>query len=202
MLLLTFFVAFVINFAGYIPLGNINLTTIQISVNRGIRQAVYFIITFALVDTVSTFILMNFAEWFASHKDWLKLLDYLLIAIFLVLGYSSWHSSGHPKNVEFRRRDSIRYGIILGIFNPMQIPFWMIGGTYLISHRWITTEGPGLQLFSLGAGCGAFGCLYLFARFARYIQDRFALSTKIINRSIAIIFLALAVVHVVKVAVG
>lgn len=199
MLLLTFLVAFIINFAGYIPLGNINLTTVQLSVNRGMKQTLYFLITFACIDTLSTYILMSFAEWFAGHQNWLRVLDYLLITVFVIMGYLSWYTSTHPKAVKYRKRDSIRYGIILGIFNPMQIPFWMIGGTYLISHHWITTQGPGLELFSLGAGLGAFCCLYLFARFARYIQEKFALSTKIINRSIAVVFFVLAAIHLVKV---
>lgn len=199
MLLQTFLVAVIINFLGYIPLGNINLTTIQISVNKGLKQALYFIITFAVMDIILTYILMRFAEWFAEHESWWNVLDYLLIMVFLILGTLSWYSSTHTKEVSVRSMDSVRYGIILGIFNPMQIPFWMIGGTYLLSHNWITSDGLGLESFALGAGIGAFSSLFLFARFARYIQARFALSTRVINRSIAIIFYALALIHVVVV---
>ncbi|WP_423147653.1 lysine transporter LysE [Rubrolithibacter danxiaensis] len=198
MLFLTFFVAIVINFFGYIPLGNINLTTVQIAVNRGVKQALYFITTFSIVEGFCTYVLMRFAEWFASNEKWLYLLDWILIVVFLILGFLSLRASTHPKQVQFRKRDSVRYGIILGIFNPMQIPFWMIGGTYLISHHWITTAGWGLQIFSIGAAIGAFICLYLFVRFARYIQDKFALSNRIINRSIAFVFFLLAALHIIK----
>ncbi|PWG78684.1 LysE family transporter [Pararcticibacter amylolyticus] len=198
MLLLTFLVAVAVNFLGYIPLGNINLTTVQISVNRGLKQALYFTGTFAVMDVLITYILMRFAEWFAGHKNWWHFLDYLLIVVFLVMGYMSWHASTHQKKVEYKAHESIRYGIVLGIFNPMQIPFWMIGGTYLISHGWITTEGAGIELFAIGAGLGAFLCLFLFARFARYIQEKFALSARIINRSIAFVFFTLAAIHVLK----
>lgn len=200
MFFLTFLVAVVMNFVGYIPFGNINLTTVQISVNRGIKQAVYFITTFSIVDILCTYALMSFAEWFASHADWLNYLDFVLIAIFLIMGFISWNTAEHPKEVEYRRRDSIRYGVILGIFNPMQIPFWMIGGTYLISENWITTEGWGLEIFSVGAGLGAFLSLYLFARFAKYIQEKFALSAKVINKSIACVFFLLALIHIIKLA--
>ena len=198
MILLTFVVAVVINFIGYIPFGNINLTTVQISVNRGIKQALYFIVAFSIVDIFFTYGLMRFAEWFASHEEWLNLLDWVLIAIFMIMAYISWNAADHPKEVTYRKRDSVKYGIVLGIFNPMQIPFWMIGGTYLISNQWITTEGTGLEFFALGAGVGAFLSLYLFARFARYIQNRFALSARVINRSIAVIFIVLGLIHVIK----
>ncbi len=200
MILLTFLVAVVINFVGYIPFGNINLTTVQISVNRGIKQALYFITTFSIVDILFTYTLMRFAAYFSRHEKWLHLLDWVLIVIFLIMGVASWSSGGNPKKLTYRSRDSVKYGLILGVFNPMQIPFWMIGGTYLISHNWITTAGWGLELFSIGAGLGAFSCLYLFARCAKYIQNRFALSARVINKSIAVIFFILAAIHIVKLA--
>lgn len=200
MLLLTFLVAIVVNFVGYIPLGNINLTAMQISINKGMKQALIFITTFSIIEGIFTYVLMRFAEWFAEKKAFLHWLGWILVAVFIVMGVVSWLQSKKEmvQQEEIRKRDSIRTGILLGIFNPMIIPFWMIGGTYLIAKNWITTVTPGLELFALGAAIGSFICLYLFARFAQYIQKRFSFSSKIINRSIAIIFFALAVFQVCK----
>lgn len=141
---------------------------------------------------------MRFAEWFAQHEELLIYLDRILVCVFVTLGTMSLRAADHPKEVVFKKRDSIRYGVILGIFNPMQIPYWMIGGTYLISHNWITTKGWGLEVFGVGAAIGAFLCLYTFAKFAKYIQERFALSNRIINRTIAVVFFALALFHIGK----
>ncbi len=199
MIFLTFWVAVVINFVGYVPVGNINLTAVQISVNRGLKQALYFVTTFSVVEGFFTYVLMRFAEWFAQHKELLIYLDWILIVVFLTLAVVSLRAANHPKEVEFKKRDSIRYGVILGVFNPMQIPYWMIGGTYLISHEWITTKGWGLEIFGVGAAIGAFLCLYMFAKFATYIQDRFALSNRIINRTIAVVFFLLAAFHISKI---
>jgi threonine/homoserine/homoserine lactone efflux protein len=200
MFLLTFIVAIVVNFVGYLPFGNINLTAVQISVNKGMKQALVFILTFSIFEACFTYVLMRFAEWFATKKDLIHWLDWILIAVFIILGTSSWSTAKKElkKNTNHRKRDSIKTGIILGIFNPMQIPFWMIGGTYLISHQWITTEGFGLEIFAVGAAIGAFSALYLFAKFAQYIQNKFALSHQIINKSVACIFFALAIIHIVK----
>ncbi len=200
MLLLTFFVAIVVNFVGYIPLGNINLTTMQISINKGINQALIFILSFSVVEGVFTYILMRFAAFFASKKDFLHWLDWILLAVFLIMGTISLLQAKKKmiKNEEFRKRDSIRTGIILGIFNPMIIPYWMIGGTYLIANHWIATEVPGLEIFALGAAIGSFLCLYLFAKFAQYIQNRFSFSNIFINRSIAILFYCLAIFQTIR----
>lgn len=80
----------------------------------------------------------------------------------------------------------------------MQVPFWMICGTYLIMHEWIEVNNLALIIFSIGSAAGAFLCLFLYARFARYIQSKFALSTKLINTAIAILFFSLAGYHLVK----
>ncbi|RYZ78406.1 MAG: lysine transporter LysE, partial [Moraxellaceae bacterium] len=43
MLFLTLFLGIILNLIGYIPPGNINLTVVQITITRGIKQALYFI---------------------------------------------------------------------------------------------------------------------------------------------------------------
>ncbi|RKD13182.1 lysine transporter LysE [Pelobium manganitolerans] len=203
MLLLTFFVAVVVNFVGYIPLGNINLTAMQISINKGLKQVLVFATSFALVEGVFTYVLMRFAEWFASKESFMVVLEWAMVAIFLLMGFLSLRHSKKerkPKEV-LKKRDSIRTGIILGVFNPMIIPFWTIGGTYLIAHDWITTEGFGLEVFAVGASVGSFSCLYLFGRFAQYIQNKFAFSNRVINKSIALMFFGLAVLQTLRLTV-
>jgi len=80
----------------------------------------------------------------------------------------------------------------------MQIPFWMITGTYLITHEWIEFGKLALFIFSIGSAAGAFLCLFLYAKFAKFIQSKFALSTRFINTGIAVLFFAFAAYHVVK----
>nr|WP_294898030.1 LysE family transporter [uncultured Pedobacter sp.] len=200
MLLLTFFVAVIVNFVGYIPLGNINLTAMQISINKGLKQVVIFATSFALVEGIFTYILMRFAEWFATKKDFLVWLEWIMIGIFLLMGTLSYlQSKKKPKAMDdVKKRDSIKTGILLGIFNPMIIPFWTIGGTFLIAHHWIATEGIALIIFAIGASIGSFGCLYLFGRFAQYIQNKFSFSHRVINRIIACMFFGLAILQTVR----
>ncbi len=201
MLFVNLIVAIVVNFVGYLPFGNINLTAVQISVNKGMKQALVFITTFSVFEAFFTYLLMRFAEWFAEKEHLIYWLDWILVFIFIVLGINSWSNSKKEfkKAETHRKRDSIRTGILLGLFNPMQIPFWMIGGTYLISNNWISTDGLGLEIFGVGAAIGAFLALYLFAKFARYIQEKFSLSSKVINKSVAIIFFILVVIQLTKI---
>lgn len=198
MIFLTFFLGLIANFIGYIPPGNINLTLVRITINRGMKQALEFIIAFSVVEFVFTFFIMHAAKWLSAQVHLDVVIDWIMFALFLVLGIITWLARNKPPKANYSEHASIKYGILLGFINPMQVPFWMICGTYLITHEWIEINNFALIIFSTGSAAGAFLCLFLYARFAQYIQSKFALSTKIINTAIAILFFSLAGYHLVK----
>lgn len=198
MIFLTFFLAIFCNFIGYIPPGNINLTLVQITINRGIRQAVYFISAFSVVEFFFTLLIMYGASWLSHQMKLGTIIDWVMVVLFTVLGFVTWRSRNEQPSNDYSDKDSIKYGIILGIVNPMQIPFWLITGTYLITHEWIETSGFELVIFSLGSAAGAFLCLYIYAKSATFIKTKFALSNKMINEGIAILFWSFAGYHIIK----
>jgi threonine/homoserine/homoserine lactone efflux protein len=198
MIFLTFFLGLIVNFIGYIPPGNINLTLVQITINRGMKQALQFIVAFSCIEFFFTFFIMHAAEWLSSQMHLSTIIDWVMVIMFGTLGTITWLGRKKPPKPHYSQHESIKYGIILGFLNPMQIPFWMIAGTYLITHEWIVTGNLALTIFSIGSAGGAFLCLYIYGHFARYIQSKFELSTKAINTGIALLFFAFAAYHVVK----
>jgi len=198
MIFLTFFIGLFANFIGYVPPGNINLTLVQITVNRGLRQALLFIISFSCVELFFTYFIMHAAKWLSGQVKLDMVIDWVMVVLFGVLGAITWmHRKKMPKT-NYSNTESIRYGIMLGFLNPMQVPFWIITGTYLITHRWVLDGRLALVIFSLGAAAGAFLALFLYAKFAGYIKTKFDLSTRLINTGIALLFFSFAAYHVVK----
>jgi threonine/homoserine/homoserine lactone efflux protein len=199
MLFLTLFLGIVINMLGYIPPGNINLSVVQITITRGIRQALYFIGAFSFVEVLFTFGVMRFVQWLSSEINLENSIDIVMIVMFGVLGVITWRSRKEMPKEDYSKKDSIKYGLLLGVVNPMQIPYWLFVGTYLIEHEWIDIGYLSLSIFSIGSGLGAALALYGFARFAQYIKDKFALSSYIVSKSIALLFFALSAYHICKV---
>ncbi|ACU05743.1 LysE family transporter [Pedobacter heparinus] len=199
MLFLTLFLGIVLNMVGYIPPGNINLTVVQITITRGIRQALYFIFAFSTVEILFTFGVMRFVQWLSSEINLENTIDVVMVFMFGILGVLTWKSRKEMPKADYSKKDSIRYGMLLGVINPMQIPYWLFVGTYLISHEWIDIGYLSLSVFSIGSGVGAALALYGFARFAQYIQEKFALSSYIVNKSIALLFFALSAYHIGKI---
>lgn len=198
MLFLTLFLGLILNSIGYIPPGNINLTVVQITVNRGIKQALYFIGAFSAVEMLFTFGVMRFVQWLSSEIKLGDIIDGVMILVFLILGIVTWRSRKEMPKADYSKKDSIRYGMLLGVLNPMQIPYWLFVGTYLISHEWINTGYLSLSIFSIGSGIGAAIALYGFARFSAYIQRKFTLNNYTLNKGIALLFFALSGYHIVK----
>jgi threonine/homoserine/homoserine lactone efflux protein len=198
MFVLTFFVGLIANFIGYIPPGNINLTLTQLTINRGMNQAMRFIIAFSSVEFIFTFFVMHAARWISQQPHISTIIDWVMIVLFSTLGTITWLNRNKPPKAEYSSQESVRYGILLGFLNPMQIPFWMIAGTYVITHNWILAGHVALVIFSLGSAAGAFLCLLAYAKSAVYIQNKFALSTRVINTSIAILFFGFAAYHLIK----
>lgn len=198
MIFLTFFIGLIANFIGYIPPGNINLTVVQITISRGLKQSLQFIIAFSSVEFFFTYFIMHAARWLSGELRLDTVIDWVMTVLFLVLGIITWKNRNNPPETSYSKHDSIKYGIVLGFLNPMQVPFWIVTGTYLITHEWILTGRIALVIFSIGSAAGAFLCLFIYARFARYVKEKFELSTKVIDSSIAILFFAFAAYHVFK----
>jgi threonine/homoserine/homoserine lactone efflux protein len=198
MIVLTIFLGLVVNFIGYIPPGNINLTLVQITINRGMKQALQFITAFSCVELFFTYGIIHAAEWLSHQLELGVIIDWIMVVLFTTLGTVTWINRKKSPKTNYSKYQSIKYGLILGVVNPMQIPFWMIAGTYLITHGWIITGTWPLILFSAGSALGAFLCLLVYAQSANYIQSKFELSTKLINTCIAVLFFSFAAYHVVK----
>lgn len=198
MIFLTFFIGLIANFIGYIPPGNINLTLVQLTINRGIKQALQFITAFSCVEFFFTYFIMHAADWLHQQMHLDTIIDFVMIVLFTTLGIITWKHRNAPPKTTYSDKESIKYGIVLGFLNPMQVPFWLIAGTYVITHEWIVDGRLGLFVFSMGSAAGAFLCLFLYAKFATYIQSKFALSTKLINTGIALLFFSFSIYHIVK----
>src|SRR5690606_19299281 len=114
-----------------------NLTVVQITITRGLRQALYFIMAFSTVEIFFTFGVMRFVQWLSSEIKLDNIIDVIMVFMFGILGVITWRSRKEMPKADYSKKDSIKYGLILGVVNPMQIPYWLFVGTYLISHEWI-----------------------------------------------------------------
>jgi threonine/homoserine/homoserine lactone efflux protein len=197
-------IGLVVSFAGSVPPGAINLTAIKISLEKGFSSVLTFASAAALVEFFYGLIAVYGAEFLMRYPHMNQIIEYITMALFLVLGvYYIFSSSSlapqkniaEPTSLKSLQSRSTAFmkGLTLGIFNPLCIPFWLAYTSYLQMRQWIHL-GPATSFFYVaGIAAGAFAALVLFGLLGRKINDNLQFSSQVINRTIGSILIVLAV---------
>lgn len=170
-----FAVAFAFSFMGSVPPGTINLSVLQLGLERKLSVATRFAIAASLVEYPYGWISVKFATFIMSTPS--IVLNFQLISgtVMVVLGILNLWSASKPATFSARFSNSgFRRGMILGILNPMAIPFWIAMTTYLKSQHWIDlTSQANLHSYLVGIVAGALTLLLLLSHLAGRVAPFF-----------------------------
>jgi len=168
-LIAIFLIAFLFSFIGSIPPGTLNVTVLWMALDEKMNLAVRFSAAAAIVEYPYGWIALRFADIITANSyisQNLKLISGCAMIIFGCLSLSSGKSTG-----DFRKRldsSGFRKGLLLGILNPMAIPFWIGVTAYLESLHWIVLKDTlTVQAYLFGICAGAFALLMLVALTAK-----------------------------------
>ena len=172
-----FFLGFIFSFIGSIPPGTLNLTVLQLGLEKKIKTALRFAVAVAIVEYPYAWIGVHF-EYLISDSP-VIVENFELIAATVMLGlaaYNLFPSKKAPTGFAKKFNESgFRRGFILSILNPMAIPYWMAFTAYMKLHGWIElTTAAMLHVYVFGTAVGAMALLSLLIFFANklapYVQ--------------------------------
>ena len=81
-----FFVGALISFLGQLPLGNMNLTATQLSVQENYRNAWKYGLGIVLVEIIYLRLALTGMDWVVEHKVLFTIMGWLTVIVFVVLG--------------------------------------------------------------------------------------------------------------------
>ncbi|VXD18669.1 LysE family transporter [Marinoscillum sp. 108] len=190
-----FIIAFVVSYLGSIPPGTINITSMQLSVQNH-RRAAFF---FALAASITEFIYAGVTvrlQLFLSEKPFFTEYFQIITALaMLALGVANLLTKTNSqsllsKTTTPKGRNGFKLGVILGVLNPLTIPFWLAVTAYLQNHRLISLSGVNFWLYLSGISIGTFALLLtvnrLGARFTNIADNQL-----LVHRLPGIIFILL-----------
>jgi threonine/homoserine/homoserine lactone efflux protein len=192
---------FVTSFIGSIPLGTINATVIRLSLTENKRTILRFIAGATLAELIYSFIAVHFSGFLLTIPKLDFYIRLVSIPIFILLGlyyFFSKPKTNHPTTAGTYRNLFLQ-GLMLGLLNPLQVPFWLAYGTYLISAGWINKGFFPLNIFIIGIISGSFTLLYLVAKFSSNYKSKLKLKDTTINQVTGGILIFLALYEVVKI---
>lgn len=197
-----FLVGMIVSFIGSIPLGSVNLSTLQVTVEKNARAGMAFALGATLIELVYSFIAIRFSGFILENHDVEFYIQLVAIPAFIALSIHSFRKKPGVKNTASAGdKSSFVKGVIIGLVNPLQIPFWVAYGTYLLSQNWIENDSFYLNWFVFGIISGTFLLLTMVVMLSKVLQSRMNFQKINMNKAIGSIFLVMAIWQIVSMAV-
>jgi threonine/homoserine/homoserine lactone efflux protein len=186
-----------ISFLGALPLGTLNITALQIAIQKGNRSAWQFAGGVALVEILYVRLSLTGISWVMKHTVWFDRLQWVSVFVFLVLGLVQLRQSFRPSQTAKAKSVSAGWppwalGLFLSAVNPVQIPFWFLWSTSLTASGWLIAEESYYLFYLLGIGTGTLLAMGLFIIGGKKIARRIGLEQKILQRVVGIVFILTA----------
>ena len=174
-ILLNFLLSFVFSFMGSIPPGTLNLSIIQLGLENKINIAWRFALAACLIEYPYAWLAVVFEGLITSSPVIVKNFQLITAFVMILLGIINLRAVNKPSTVITKFNNSgFRRGIVLGILNPLAMPFWIAVTAYLKSQHWIDLSSTlGLHSYLLGVSLGGLTLLILFAYLAKKVVSGF-----------------------------
>jgi threonine/homoserine/homoserine lactone efflux protein len=192
LVLINFIVAFSFSFVGTIPPGTLNLSILQLGLENRITIAWRFALAAALIEYPYAWLAVKFERLITSSPLFEENAQLFTAVVMTVLGIFNLMAPEKPSRFTQKFNNSgFRRGFLLGVLNPLALPFWVATTAYLNSQEWIDISTPlGLQGYLVGVCAGTLTLFILLIYLAKKIASRFTHSV-LIKKVPGIILLAL-----------
>ena len=175
-----FLMAFIFSFLGSIPPGTLNLTVLQLGLEKKTNIALRFAVAAALIEYPYAWLAVACENLITSSPVILDNFKLISAVVMILLGILNIRSVQRPSVLtEKFQKSGFRRGIVLSILNPLVLPFWIAITAFLSVQGWIKISS-GIQLHSylLGVSLGAFALLILVAYLAKWMTPFFGANSK------------------------
>jgi threonine/homoserine/homoserine lactone efflux protein len=150
--------AFLISFMGSLPVGTLNVSVADLSINMGAAAAVQFGIGAMLVEVLVVRIALVTVRKLEGLHTLLRFFKGLTCAIILLVAALSleaaWHMRKPGVAIPFAGHMPFVSGLLLSLINPLHLPFWMGWTAVLKSRKTLTDSRSDYNLFVIAIGCG------------------------------------------------
>lgn len=176
----------------------------QISISDGAWTAIQFSLGSLLAEMIYVRLSLVAMDWVRKNEFLFKILEWVTLAIVIVLAVSSFHAAMTPSQKESIVLSStlpkILIGFTMSAVSPAQIPFWFGWSTVLLTKKILLPKANHYNLYILGIGLGTLigNCVFIFG--GRLVALKLQNSHKVINFVIGGIFVVTALIQIWKMA--
>ena len=196
------FTGLFISFLGTLPLGTLNIASMQIAVTDGIGQAMYFALGVLLVEIIYVRISLVAMDWVRKQKRLFRILEWVTLMIIVALAIASFVAAASPgerKNIILSNNvHRFVLGVMMSAVNPMQIPFWFGWSTVLLNKGILMAANTNYNFYVAGIGIGTIAGFMVFIFGGNYLISAIKDKQYIMNWVIGRVLLVTAIIQLYK----
>lgn len=185
---------FIISFLGQLPLGNMNLTATQLSLQENYKNAWKYGLGVVVVEVIYLRLALTGMDWVVEHKVLFTVMGWVTVIVFVVLGVLAFvmaRKQTRAKKGLLLNNQMNRFllGVVVSGINPAQIPFWFLWSTQLLDSKVLLPTTAQFNLFTAGAGLGSLAGLAVYIHGGKWMITKLKTSNKGLNIFIGIVFI-------------
>lgn len=198
-----FFWGMLISFLGCLPLGTLNVTAMQISLQESVKNALLFSLGCLLVEMFYVRLSLMGIEWIQKQVKLMRIMEWLTLAIMVALAVGSFMAAlkdGHNQKNEVLNNNLHRFllGMLMSSVSPAQIPFWFGWSSVLFQKGVLQPVLKQYNFYIVGIGLGTLLGNAVFIFGGQLIAKNISGSQAYINWCIGGVFALTALIQTVK----
>ena len=189
-----FFIGSLISFLGQLPLGNMNLTATQLSVQENFRNAWKYGVGIVIVEVIYLRLALTGMDWVVEHKVLFTIMGWITVVVFVVLGILAFviarrQTSAKKGLLLNNKMDRFLLGVVVSGLNPAQIPFWFLWSTQLLNSKVLMPTTAQFNIFTAGAGLGSLAGLAVYIHGGKWLIAKLKTSNRGLNIFMGVVFI-------------
>jgi threonine/homoserine/homoserine lactone efflux protein len=192
---LNIFISYAFSFLGSLTPGTVNLSVLQSGLDHKSSVAIRMAAGAALVEYFYAWIAVSFELLIRSSPMIVANMQLITAIVMSALGLINiFYSHGPGKPKENKQPKGFLRGLVLGVLNPLAIPYWTGATAYFKSQDWIDlSTSTGLHTYLLGVSLGVFSLLLLVTFGARKLSKIMLDKHSVIRKIPGYLMLALGI---------
>lgn len=184
---------FCVSLLGTLPLGTLNATALQISLQQGVCAALQFSMAVVLVEGVYLSLTLYAVAWVQSRLKLLHYLQYMTILVFFAIAFTYAYKAYQPTantSALANAQHTWLHGLTLSTINPAQFPFWIGWNTVLLNKGLLQLHKASKRVYVAAAIMGTFTGLCLFIALSIWLPRQWLGNPRYLNGIMSVVFAA------------
>lgn len=191
-----------ISFLGSLPPGVMNIVAIDIAGKQGNKAAFLYAAGSMLAEVLVVAIALTIMNWLLKRKRFFEVLEWITVILLGLFATGCFLAAGTMQEITsfipVISLPAFLAGVVISLFNPMHIPFWLGWSSYLVSKGIPVNERRSYLLYIAGIATGTMGGFTVFIYGGYAVIEIVNSNSAVFNYILGVFLLLLSVLQAGK----